>query len=300
MCSDHPARPRELDDRGHDDRHVHDHDFDWEARADTLEVDGMVALPLVDAVIAELVETGLDSAEVAHVVDAGCGPGVITCHLAEQSPAASVTGLDSAGRLLDRLRDRATAGGLAGRVSAVEADIEHDLPPLAPADLVWAQMVVHHVVAPVAVLRRLGDLLRPGGRLVLIEFAGSPSVLPDHDPLVAGGSWRRLEEAATESLRQALGFDMIGHDWPADLACAGFTGIDDRVIAFRHEAPLDGVLRGWLVRHIRRGLGMAGDALAAADVAALEAFAKAVEEERRTDPYVLAERRVLIASHGVE
>lgn len=257
----------------------------------------MLARPLVDAVIAELVTTGLDP---AHVVDAGCGPGVITCHLAEELPAASVTGLDSAGRLLDRLRGRAMAAALEGRVKTVEADLEHDLPTLDPADLVWAQMVVHHVAAPVEALRRLGGLLRPGGTLVLIEFAGSPRVLPDDDPLVAGGSWRRMEEAATASLREALGFDMIGHDWPADLACAGFTGIDDRVIAFRHEAPLDAVLRGWLVRHIRRGIGMAGDALAAADVAALEAFAKAVEEERRTDPYVLAERRVLIASHGVE
>jgi SAM-dependent methyltransferase len=275
--------------------HQHDAGFDWEAMADALEADGALLRPLVDAVVADIVTVGVDPARVTHVVDAGCGPGVIACALARHLPEVTVTGLDSSGPLLERFRGRATAGGLGERVVAVEADLEGDLPALAPADLVWVSMVAHHLSDPVGVLRRIGDVLRPGGTLVLVEFAGSPRVLPDDDSLVAGGAWRRLQEAATSSLLSRLGFDAIGHDWPADLARGGLVQVTDRVVAFRHDAPLDEPVRRWLVRHVRGGLGLAGEALTSADTATLQAFAAAVEDGTRIDPFVEAERRVLTA-----
>src|SRR6476659_3710735 len=148
--------------QGHGHRHDHGADFDWEAMADKLEVDGTFVLPLVETVVAGLPAAGLDTSAVVHVVDVGCGPGVVTCALAKHLPGAAVTGLDSASELLARLRARAAEAGLDRRVDAVEADLEHDLPPLRPADLVWASMVVHHVADPPGTLRRLGDLLRPG------------------------------------------------------------------------------------------------------------------------------------------
>jgi SAM-dependent methyltransferase len=177
----------------------------------------------------------------------------------------------------------------------VVGDLEHDLPPLDPADLVWASMVVHHVEDPAATLRQLGRALRPGGRLVLVEFGGDPRVLPDDDPLVSGGAWRRLVDAATASLAERLGHDMIGRDWPTELAAAGLDDVTDRPVTFRHDAPLDGVPRSWLVRHVRRGIAMAGAALERGDVDALEAFADAVEAGERTDAFVEAQRRVLTA-----
>ena len=280
---------------GHDHHDHHGADFDWEAMADKLEVDGAFVLPLVDAVVADLAGTGLDPSTVARVVDVGCGPGVVTCALARHFPAATVTGLDSSVELLARLLRRAAEAHLEPRVLGVEGDLEHELPPLEPADLVWASMVVHHVDDPPATLRRLGGLLRPGGALVLIEFGGDPRVLPDDDPLVAGGTWSRLEDAATASLAHRLDPGMIGRDWPSDLARAGLTDVTDRIVPFRYEAPLDDLPRRWLVRHVRRGVGMAGDPLPAADIAALEAFASAVEAGERTDPFVVAERRVLTA-----
>ena len=263
--------------------------------ADKLEVDGAFVLPLVVSVVADLAATGIEASAIGHVVDVGCGPGVVTCALAGHFPSATVTGVDSAPELLARLRRRAAESGLHDRVQAVAGDLEHDLPPLDPADLVWASMVLHHVDDPPATLRRLGRLLRPGGTLVMVEFGGDPSVLPDDDPLVAGGAWRRLEDAATASLAHRLDPGMIGHDWPAELAAAGLTDAADRVVPFRYEAPLDDLPRRWLVRHVRRGIGMADDALSPVDAAALGAFADAVETGERTDPFVVAERRVLTA-----
>lgn len=280
---------------GHDHHHHHGADFDWEAMADKLEVDGAFVLPLVDAVVADLARAGLDPRTVARVVDVGCGPGVVTCALAGHFPAATVTGLDSSTELLARLRRRAADAGLEATVRGVEADLEHELPPLEAADLVWASMVVHHVDDPPATLRRLGSLLRPAGTLVLVEFGGDPRVLPDDDPLVEGGTWRRLEDAATASLADRLDPGMIGRDWPSDLAEAGLTDVTDRFVPFSYEAPLDGLARRWLVRHVRRGVGMGGDALPARDLAALEAFSTAVETGEHTDAFVVADRRVLTA-----
>ena len=161
--------------------------------------------------------------------------------------------------------------------TGVVADLDHELPQLSPADLVWASMVVHHVADPVATLRRLGGLLRPGGTLVVVEFGGNPTVLPDDDPVVAGGAWARLEAGARAWLVQRLGPDLIGRDWPRDLRLAGLVDVTDDIVPFSSAAPLDDLHRRWLVRHVRRGVGMAGVALREGDIEMLEAFADAVE-----------------------
>jgi len=278
---------------GHDYRHSND--FDWDAMADALEIDGTLVLPLVEAVSAGLQRAGIDTATVARVVDVGCGPGVVTCALAETFPAARITGIDSAAHLLDRLRHRTLDAGLQDRVDGLTGDLEHELPQLPPADLVWASMVIHHVADPAATLRRLGDLLRPGGTLIMVEFGGHPRVLPADDPVVVDGTWARLEDGARATLVERLGPDLIGRDWPRDLRLAGLTDVTDELVTFSHDAPLDELPRRWLERHIRRGIGMAGDALTPGDVETLETLANAVEQGRRTDAFVAADRRVLTA-----
>jgi SAM-dependent methyltransferase len=278
----------------HNHHHHRGPDFDWDAMADALETDGALVLPLVETIVAGLQRAGIDAATVSRVVDIGCGPGVVACALAERFPNARITGVDSAPQLLERLRRRALAAGLEARVEGVEGDLEHEL-LLPAADIVWASMVVHHVADPAAVLSRLGRLLQLGGTLVVVEFGGHSRVLPADDPIVAGGTWARLQDAARAKLIERLGPDLIGRDWPGDLRRAGLTEITDDVVTFTHDAPLDELGRRWLVRNVRGGIGMAGDALTPADSDALGAFADAVEQGARTDAFVDAERRVLTA-----
>ena len=175
-----------MSSHGHGHHHRHGADFDWEAMADKLEVDGTFVLPLVATVVDDLAAAGLDADRVGHVIDVGCGPGVVTCALAGHFPSASVTGLDSAGELLARLRARAAAAGArrAGRRrsrATSSATCHRSSPPISSGRRWWCTTSAD----PVATLRRLGGLLRPGGTLVLVEFGGDPRVLPDDDPLVA-------------------------------------------------------------------------------------------------------------------
>lgn len=285
---DHGVHEHGHEHQGHRHHH-HGDDFDWEALADSLELDAAITLPIVDEVVHTSVPDGA-----AVLVDVGCGPGVVALHLAASLPGCTVTALDSSQALLERVRHRAVAAGLGDRVRTVLGDLEQPLPTIGPADLVWASMVVHHVADPVAALSALRRVLRPGGTLVMIEFGSPPEVLSPDDPLVLAGAWQRFEAATAASLRERLGLDPVEVDWPALLAAAGYTDVVDTGRTAVHRSPLGPTARAWLVQHVRRGIEMAGDRVAAVDVAALNAFADSVPS--RDDLTVRAHRRVITAT----
>lgn len=96
-----------------------------------------------------------------RVLDAGCGDAFLARRLREV--ADHVVGLDPDGPSLERARERHEAPG----VSLVQGDLLDA--PFAPAsfDGVACLMVLHHVDEE-AGLRRMADLLRPGGTLVVL------------------------------------------------------------------------------------------------------------------------------------
>jgi SAM-dependent methyltransferase len=97
-------------------------------------------------------------------LDVGCGDGLLTRRLAER--AAQVTGLDPSAEMIARARALSPGGG----PRYVEGDLlTADLAPGA-FDFVCALSVLHHLDAA-AGLRRMGELLRPGGVLVVVGLA---------------------------------------------------------------------------------------------------------------------------------
>ncbi len=97
-----------------------------------------------------------------RIADLGCGTGTLSLLLAEEGYA--VDGLDFSPEMVSRAR--AKAGHVA---SFVEADASR--PPLAPAtyDVVLSRHVLWAMPSPAEALGRWIDLLRPGGRLLLVE-----------------------------------------------------------------------------------------------------------------------------------
>jgi len=266
--------------------------------ADSIELDGVMVLPLVADVLAELGEL-LHWSQVGHVLDVGSGPGVVTAALAQHAAYAQVTAVDSSPQMLARAETRLRADRrVSRRVRTIAADLDDELPALEPAHVIWASMVLHHVADPVAALRRLYRRLVPGGVLVLIEFAGPPAVLPPDDPTLLAGSWARLEEAAAVMIRERLGLDPWRLDWPAMLAEAGFVDTKERNRAAFHAAPLAEQARRWIVKHINRGLQMVGDRIPAADLGPLQDLADSALARR--DLFVRAERRVLITRRALD
>ncbi|MEU3397974.1 methyltransferase domain-containing protein [Streptomyces filamentosus] len=96
------------------------------------------------------------------VLDVGCGPGTITADLAALVAPGRVTGVDSAGDVLDKARATAAERGLENVTFAV-ADV-HSLDfPDDSFDVVHAHQVLQHVGDPVRALREMRRVCRPGG-----------------------------------------------------------------------------------------------------------------------------------------
>ncbi len=100
-----------------------------------------------------------------RVLDVGCGDGFLSAALVERGHR--VTGLDADAPVLARARERWGAAS----VDWVHADLmTADLAP-ASFDAVVSNATLHHLPDTRAALRRMAELLRPGGRLGIVGFA---------------------------------------------------------------------------------------------------------------------------------
>ena len=109
------------------------------------------------------------------VVDLGCGPGFFTLALAELvGDKGRVIAVDVQEGMLDMLRTKAEAAGLSSRIEL--RLITPDAPLVTdPADFVLAFWVLHEAPDKQGFLQNAHDLLRPGGRLLLVEPVGHVS-----------------------------------------------------------------------------------------------------------------------------
>lgn len=148
--SDHLARTRET--------------WDREAVAYDDEPDHGLRDPLVRAAWRELLLEHLPPAP-ARVADLGCGSGSLSVLLAEEG--YDVSGLDLSGQMLELARAKAERAGVA--VSFEQGDAAE--PGLEPGgfDVVMCRHVLWAMPDPSAALERWVGLLRPGGRLLLVE-----------------------------------------------------------------------------------------------------------------------------------
>jgi SAM-dependent methyltransferase len=111
-----------------------------------------------------------------NVIDCGCGPIGGLAVLAEMvGPAGRVVGVDVSPAAVQRARAVVTALELS-IVELVAGDL-HDLDAAAlggPFDLAFSRAFMMHQADPGRTLRRIADLLRPGGWLVVHEALESP------------------------------------------------------------------------------------------------------------------------------
>ena len=138
------------------------------------------------------------------VADVGAGTGLYTSGLAAAvGPEGKVYATDIVPAFLERLRERVSSEQL-GNVEVVEADPLDPRLPAAGIDLVFMCDVYHHVEYPGPYMRALAATLRPGGRLVLVDFeriegVTSPRMLKHV---------RASKETVTEEVT-AAGFSLI-------------------------------------------------------------------------------------------
>lgn len=99
-----------------------------------------------------------------RLLDAGCGPGTVTSGLARAVAPGPATGLDAAADVLQLARGRAEQQGL-DNLRFVQGDIYALADADGSYDVVYANQLLQHLSEPVAALREMRRVLRPGGLL---------------------------------------------------------------------------------------------------------------------------------------
>jgi ubiquinone/menaquinone biosynthesis C-methylase UbiE len=170
-----------------------------------------------------------------HVVaDLGCGPGTDLAALAAlTNEAGGVLGVDSSPSMLAR----AAGLGLPTTVGLVRADL-HAVPlASASVDRVRTDRVLQHVHDPVAVLREVARLLRPGGVAVFAEPDWATLTI---DSPVREGSEQFRRQVVRHQVRNAS----IGSALPRLGAAAGLatTRVEAHTATFTEHHTADVVL----------------------------------------------------------
>lgn len=104
-----------------------------------------------------------------RVLDAGCGPGVVTSILHEMiQPGGEILGIDYSE---ERIRHAKKHYGRLPGVDFQVHDLRHPLNDMGPFDLIWARFVLeYNRIEGLAIVKNLTDSLKPGGFLCLMDL----------------------------------------------------------------------------------------------------------------------------------
>jgi ubiquinone/menaquinone biosynthesis C-methylase UbiE len=134
-----------------------------------------------------------------RVLDVGCGTGTLAIRIAREHPRVRVIGLDPDPLALARARRKTTRAGVA---IAFEQGFAEHLPFADRSfDRVFSSMMFHHLPRDVrsAALVEIARVLRPGGRLALVDFAGGA-----HNLLAQLMHGNQLNAAAEERMLRRM------------------------------------------------------------------------------------------------
>jgi SAM-dependent methyltransferase len=110
------------------------------------------------------------------VLDLGCGPGVSAMEIARRRPDARVHGLDVAPRMLDEARRR-IAASTTRQIGLLRGDVTRLPVRTGSLDAVTGHSFLYLLPNRAAALAEMQRVLRPGGRVVLMEPSARPATV---------------------------------------------------------------------------------------------------------------------------
>ncbi|MGW3950363.1 class I SAM-dependent methyltransferase [Streptomyces sp. NPDC004752] len=304
---------RHHDQHAHEHRHGHGHahgqqgaDIDWSQMASMLETQAELSAPVYEETMAWLAQ---EAPEPGLIVDAGSGPGVVSCRFADAFPGARVLAVDGSEPLLERARARAARQGVADRLDTLAGELPGVLDELPyPADLLWAGHSLHHLGDQRAALAAFAARLAPGGTLALLE-GGLPSrFLPRDIGIGRPGLQARLD-AVQEEWFTRMRADLPGsaaetEHWPALLTSVGLKHTRTRSFLLDLPAPASDQVRAHAAATLGRLRdvvpdGIDADGIDADDRAVLDRLldpSDPASVHRRPDVFLLSAQTVYTAT----
>ncbi|MCC9204034.1 methyltransferase domain-containing protein [Arthrobacter sp. zg-Y769] len=167
------------------------------------------------------------------ILDVGCGPGSITADFAALVAPGPVVGLDSSEDVLVQARELAAGRGLAN-VSYLAGNV-YDLDfPDETFDVVHAHQVLQHLMDPVAALREMRRVTKPGGLVAVRDADFSGMVW--HPPTPELAEWMRIyqEIARGNSAEPDAGRHLLS--WALE---AGFTDVTPSSSNWLYATPAE-------------------------------------------------------------
>lgn len=125
------------------------------------------------------------------IIDIGAGTGFITSALSDLAPEATIDAFD-----IEPLMVEAMKTGFPENSNVKPRLMEDNKLPVENeyADLVWMINLYHELNKPYKLLREIKRVLRPGGKLLIIDWAKKPEACESGPPLE-----HRVEEATMTS-----------------------------------------------------------------------------------------------------
>lgn len=111
------------------------------------------------------------------VADIGSGTGFFTFRLADLVPSGRVYAVEVQTALVDTIRVRAERQGIRN-VTPVQGEVDNPALPENRLDLALIVSSYHEFAHPREMLERLVSALKPGGRLVLVEYRAEDDTIP--------------------------------------------------------------------------------------------------------------------------
>jgi 2-polyprenyl-3-methyl-5-hydroxy-6-metoxy-1,4-benzoquinol methylase len=191
----------------------------------------------------------------SQVLDFGCGVGRWTRMMAKRG--CRVTAVDFSASMLNEAKERISAAGFATNTRFIQADVSQLDLEKASFDVVFGVTVLQHVLSErqlTETIARLARLLRPGGRMILMEAA---PVLRNKTCETATFRARSLTtyldgiEAAGLSLLDIRGVDPTPFKlWvvPRFAQWPRWLGLSSLALATLVSLPIDLILGRWLIR----------------------------------------------------